>query len=65
MNVNDQEDILYNYWVDSPYVVVGSAKNKINAIYRGKDLEEKLEKFFVTTLARRREYRRRDMFETH
>jgi hypothetical protein len=65
MNGNVRENILYNYWVDSPNEVAGVTKKEINAIYAGKELEERLEEFFVTTLARCMELGRVDMFETY
>ena len=65
MDGNVREDILYNYWVDSPNEVAGVTKKEINTIYAEKELEERLEEFFVTTLARCMELGRVDMFETY
>lgn len=65
MDGNVREDILYNYWVDSPNEVAGVTKKEINTIYAEKDLEGRLEEFFVTTLARCMEIGRVDMFEKY
>lgn len=65
MDENTREDILLNYWIDSPNELDGVEKSDINTIYEGESLERRQEEFFAKSLARCMEHGRLDLFEEY
>jgi hypothetical protein len=65
MDENTREDILLNYWIDSPEEVDGVTKSDINTTYKDESLERRQEEFFAKSLARCMEHGRLDLFEKY